>query len=367
MSISKSKVDVKDDKIISVSSLVEEGSKALARMEPELAQKFFERALSLEPNNTNLMDALADIFIQVGEPDKAVELLKNSTKLAPNLNPYKWLFLAQLHCGKDSANLYRQAINVLEEYTKDKGQDEASLIKKQVVRAYCSIADLYLTDLCFEEDAETQCEDAVNKALTLDSMSLDGKQTKASLRLSQNRQKEAASIIAEVYEQVINQRNKRQSRAVIEEFDEIQEDQQDSEEVELEELELEFCVSTVKLLIECSGEDNALVSKALELAVSLLNDDDEQIEIWYLIGVASMTGTGDHIDKESARYHLQHAKEMLEKLQEQVKEDPFILGDRYELVLEHLSMLDNDSHATADCGQSDQEMVVDEEWSDEEN
>lgn len=95
--------------------LVEQGNIALSNMQLELAEQFFSRALSLAPNDTNIMDARADVQIQLGETDKAMELLVQSTSLAPKENPYKWFFLGQLQLEQDAVKSYQTGIQVLSE------------------------------------------------------------------------------------------------------------------------------------------------------------------------------------------------------------------------------------------------------------
>ena len=50
------------------------------------------------------------------------------------------------------------------------------MMKKQIAKAHCSIGELYLTDLCYDDDAETKCEEAINLAIAADADSLDGQQ-----------------------------------------------------------------------------------------------------------------------------------------------------------------------------------------------
>lgn len=95
--------------------LVEQGNVALANMQLELAEQFFGRALSMSPSNTNIMDALADVQIQLGESCKAMELLVQSTSMAPKENPYKWFFLGQLQQELDAVKSYQTGIQVLVE------------------------------------------------------------------------------------------------------------------------------------------------------------------------------------------------------------------------------------------------------------
>lgn len=93
--------------------LVEQANVALSEMQLELAEKMFCRALTKAPNDSNIMDALADVYIQLGEMENALPLLLKSTTLAPHENPYKWFFLGQLQCGSEAVESYRTGITVL--------------------------------------------------------------------------------------------------------------------------------------------------------------------------------------------------------------------------------------------------------------
>ena len=62
--------------------------------------------------------------------------------------------------------------------------------------SFCSLAELYLTDLCFNDDAEQQCESAVTSACTVCPENPTGFQLQASLRLSQSRLDDAKVSLA---------------------------------------------------------------------------------------------------------------------------------------------------------------------------
>ena len=80
----------------------------------ELAQKFFIKAHETNDKDTNIMDALSDVCIQLGERDQALALLRRSTTEAPDINPFKWLYLAQLTTGMESVEIYRKAITYIQ-------------------------------------------------------------------------------------------------------------------------------------------------------------------------------------------------------------------------------------------------------------
>merc|ERR1712038_476026 len=97
--------------------------------------------------------------------------------------------------------------------------------RKQLCGAYCSMAELYLTDLCYEPNAEQECERSLTLALELDKLMVleqqqtvnnningsgsgsgstilltpDAVQAMANLRLCQNRCMEAVPYILDAY------------------------------------------------------------------------------------------------------------------------------------------------------------------------
>jgi tetratricopeptide (TPR) repeat protein len=196
---------------VSFEALIEKANVAMGTMKLDEAEAFYRQASAMQPINTSVMDALSDTYLQKGNYAEALALLTVSCDLAPTENVFKWLYMAQLQCGLDAISSYRSAISHITEhlntekesdsnskYSGGSSSDSSSMvavITTQLVKAHCSVAELYLTDLCFEDNAEGFCEEAVNKALSLDATSLDGLQTLASLRISQNRKKEACELV----------------------------------------------------------------------------------------------------------------------------------------------------------------------------
>jgi tetratricopeptide (TPR) repeat protein len=259
-------------KEITTDMLVEQGNIAMAKMNIDLAEQFFKRALSMSSTDTSIMDALADAHLQRGAFDEALALLESSCSIAPQENPFKWLFLGQLQSGLEAVQSYRTAIDLVgKQCSSDGGSNEGQEIaKKQIAKAYCSIAELYLTDLCFEENAEQICEEAVASCLQMDPTSLDGSQTMANLRISQSRKKDAAGLISGVYEKVHQIRARVGQRTVLDDFTQMKESPEDLEENP----EFEFCITTAKIMIECASEDAALRDSAIDLMTDLMDDDD---------------------------------------------------------------------------------------------
>lgn len=115
----------------------------------------------------------------------------------------------------------------------------------------------------------------MQKALAIYPESLDGLQTLASLRLSQNRRREAIAAIDRVLQQVARIRDVVRARTVVEEISGAEEPAEfDGQRLPYESPlspsllflslrslphadipEMEFCIATAKILVECAAED----------------------------------------------------------------------------------------------------------------
>jgi len=351
--------------------LVEQGQLALQNFQPDLALKFFQRALVAAPGDTNIMDALADVHLQLGQVSQAKSLLEESTVRAPTINCFKWLFLAQLQEGFDAVRSYQRAIELLSELilqSPQTGKDfnSESLLKKQITRAHVAIAELYLTDLCFENAAEQLCSASLTKALEFDSDSLDALQCLSSLRISQGNVSEACSIMEVVSGRVMASREAANSRTLLDEVTNATSHHINSEKLSSSgefALEIEFCVQTAKILVECASLSPGLANVAVALCANLLEEDDDNIEVWYIAGVAALCCRPE--DRDLARHYFSNAKEMIE-FQRESRMGGRGLDDQYNLVIQHLEILDNEGHASASSadGATKQDCEMDEEWTD---
>lgn len=61
--------------------------------------------------------------------------------------------------------------------------DETKESRKELSSAYCAVAELYMTDLCDNPEAETECLKSVQKAVEVDPQNAEAWQTKARLHL----------------------------------------------------------------------------------------------------------------------------------------------------------------------------------------
>jgi len=217
-------------------------------------------------------------------------------------------------------------------------------VRRQLCGGYCSVAELYLTDLCFEENAEQNCESALEAALKLDdpTSSPDAVQAMANLRLSQCRGFEAVAFMLEAYKRV-----KVGCEAMADLVGLGGDQGMNSENGERAAKELkgealdatnslpgfEFRCQMAKLLLECASilEDvtsdgakrteqrQGCVEGAIQVLGSLLAENDEVIEIWYLLG-CTFESTEPKSD-EASKYYFETALDMLEKVKKGLKRE----------------------------------------------
>ena len=360
--------------------LIKRGHAAVANFQPDVAAQFFTRALESDSNNTELMDTLADVLLQMGDAEKAMPLLHRSIALAPESSSYKYLYLAQLQDGRDALGSVEKAVSLLaRDYattraaeqkgsasmdTQADGEDaiSAATLQKQLAKAYCTIAELFLTDLCDEEGAEQACEQALALGTGVDGESLDVLQTLASLRISQCKPQEAGVILAGVATRVCAALEAAQHESLIggaaplsASANVFSDATTTAAAAAADECpDSQFCVSTAKLLVECACGNAPLAEQAMDLCQMLLEEDDENIELWYIMGMAALGAAPP--DTEAALYHLEKAKEMTQQNEERYGADD---GSKSMLVLIEQRL--SEAHAAAAEGEIAAEAEEDEE------
>ena len=340
----------------------EKGVVALAKLEPELAIEFLKKSLELDPTHLSSMDLYAEACIQIGEHSEAVSVLLKALSADVDSNYSRWLTLAQLQCSHDSLKSYQYGLSIMlaKIAAADISEVEKQKLRHECAQVYASMGELYLTDLCYEEDAEVLCERYIHSALEQDPIGLDGLQSMASLRLSQKRSSEATTIMQHIFTRTTELRSQHKRLGIIQELK-----SESNDEAVHDVPTIEFSLQTAKLLIECSKELPILSSNAIDLLTDLLNDDDENIEVWYTLGIAALELTPP--DHEFARYHLERAQRMMKTVLEQAGPANFPFTEEMKLIEENLEQLgpqENDGIMKQDM--DDVMDEADEEWSTDE-
>lgn len=264
-------------------SLLTRATELLHTSQPDEAVALGERALATLQNSSKTgslatlpaLTLLGGAYLELGD----IATARNYFARAINVDPEgsasddvgggaeKFLWLAQLceEGGKESVDWYERGITILRRQLQELENNDLSKntqlvgdVRDKLAKALCGIAEVYMTDLSWEEDAESKCEAVVTEALLVSPNSPEPLQTLASIRISQTRIEDAKAAL----------------RRSIELWKDLP-----PEDAKVPDFPTR--ISLARLLLEAEMEENAL--KVLE---RLISDDDQSVEAWYLGGWA---------------------------------------------------------------------------------
>lgn len=109
-----------------------------------------------------------------------------AVNIEPDYGGEKYIALAQLSVGEAALGFFRKAIDIL---SVDSNNDHL------LSSLYCSMAEIFMTDLCMQEDAEQKCEELIRAAMQACPESYEALQTMANMKMSQNKTKEALEFL----------------------------------------------------------------------------------------------------------------------------------------------------------------------------
>ncbi|KAL7054996.1 hypothetical protein AAHC03_024235 [Spirometra sp. Aus1] len=342
-------------KHLSPRELLKKATKASNEFEPQQALNCYKAALAKLDSQTPSADSAGEaaehlsmtlqclqssafILLELGRVEEAQKLLHRAVSLSPDEGYEKYMYLAQLSEKKDAVDLYLRGIAVVNaaiEKAPDvapqvatataKGDEETveilpppptkSELKRALSNAYCAIAEIYMTDLCDEPDAETECLAAVESATKADEKNPQAWLVTANFRLVKA-EKQAAK---DALEKCLSLYWPRVEAAI----SDLQGEKEDEEEegegedakkrtddedmdtesldnrLDLEELSgipFEAHISMARMMMELEMNE-----RAADVLEALLEEDDENAEVYYLISVV-----GQQLWKESDPERLRH-------------------------------------------------------------
>ncbi|KAM9806305.1 uncharacterized protein ACBT44_013714 isoform 1-T1 [Syngnathus typhle] len=313
----------------SVDQLLEKTEECMDSFDFEMAGLYCQRALDVESTNLQVLDMLGHISLELGNTEKAKEVFLRAVELSPDVGHSKYMYLGQLHTGQEAVGYYSKGtqilLSALDEQAQTTAQAEAATsvdedadlpTMKDVSTAYCSIAELYLTDLCMEEGAADKCREFIEKALQYHSSNPEALQLMASYLFSTEKNQEGKEYLLKSVKLWLPAQKQTEASS--------------SPEDEAQQIPpYESRITTAKLLVE--GEEYELAVEVLE---GLLEEDDEVVEVWYLSGwvcylqlerakeqqekdgrqLTDVEEEERSALKETARMHLTNAKKLHSKL-----------------------------------------------------
>ncbi|KAL1599703.1 hypothetical protein SLS60_007506 [Paraconiothyrium brasiliense] len=262
---------------VSPEALLVQAATLLQTSQPDEALVAARRALNLlqptsEPTVAALpaLNLLGEINVELGDPESAREAFLAAIALdteGAHDGAEKFLWLAQLNeeGGAESVRWFEKGVEVLKReiselegkiVMKGEAADALDEKKQKIANALCGIAEVYMTDLSWEADAEARCEAAVTEALLVAPESPEPLQTLASIRISQLRVDDAKAALT-------------RSIAL---WTDLEPDDPTIPDYSTR-------ISLSRLLMEAEMED-----EAIEVLERLIGENDESVEAWYLGG-----------------------------------------------------------------------------------
>jgi tetratricopeptide (TPR) repeat protein len=185
---------------------------------------------------------------------------------------------------------------------------------RDVSSAYCAIAEIYMTDACDEPDADEKCKQNLDLAIDADPTNAETYHTLASYWLCKGDRQSAVEAMDKGVSLWLPQlRN-----AVKPEGATL------DDPVEVCPLSYPARINCAKTLIEL--ENYEVASEILEL---LLDENDEVVEVWYLLGLLNYLQGSDF--KNNARHYLKKGLELAAKLR---FDDADMLSQMNQLLME---------------------------------
>uniref|UniRef100_A0A8C7DFX7 Si:dkey-12j5.1 n=1 Tax=Oncorhynchus kisutch TaxID=8019 RepID=A0A8C7DFX7_ONCKI len=271
-----------------VEQLLEKTEECMDSLEFEMAGRFCQRALEVEPDNLLTLDLLGHIHSELGDTQRAKEVFLHAVQLSPEEGHSKYMSLGQIHTGQEAVQYYTKGVQILlcmlekhAQATAGAGAEAAASplqdsgseipIARHVCVAYCSVAEIYFTDLCMEERAGDQCREAIERALTYQPDNPEALQLMASYLFSTEKNQEGKEYLmrsVDAWLPALKQSEAPPSREDIEE-----------EHTQSDIPPYESRITTAKLLIEAEEYETAV-----DVLEGLLEEDDEVVQVWYLSG-----------------------------------------------------------------------------------
>ncbi|KAI8324148.1 TPR-like protein [Martensiomyces pterosporus] len=225
----------------------------------DTALKFAAKAIELDERNTQALLLAAIIQLEAGDMEPAINCLTRCAEISPDRGFEKYMYLGQFSVELEAIKYFQLGIQAMQRDLDElpTGSAQAVELRRKMAEAYVAMTEIYLTDCCYEEDAEKKCEEFLECAAKVDPECPEVFQTMASVRLSQNRPEDARECVSRSMSIWANK------------------DQNDPSQIPSYDNRL----ALVRLLLELDQKD-----EALEMLERLQKEDDENVDMWYLYG-----------------------------------------------------------------------------------
>ena len=228
------------------------------KFEFDLAEKFLLKVLEQDTSHYEALAMYGSVCLEKGNADEAEKVYKRIIENHPTECTDAHMALAELYCGLEAINQYQLGINLIQqELSACNDENERKSLARKISTAICAIAEIYMTDCCYEPDAEEKLESLIKQAFQCDPANPEVYQVAANFRMSQDKAEEAKEVFMKGYQ-------------LWKDLDAIEESCPS----------YHFRLNAARLFIEMNNYENAI-----DVLEKLIKENDEDIEVWYLFGL----------------------------------------------------------------------------------
>jgi len=292
----KGLIPSQSEQTYSIDEILNKAEEFINEYKYEMAQKFCQRALEIDNDNARALELSGGLLLEMGEIESARHCYGRAVVVQPEVGHTKYMTLAQLFTGLEAKNIYVKGIEVLSKAiakaapTGDSGASTSDDSKNEEMRrelstAWVAMSELYMTDLCDSDEAESETEKCIKEAVTADQTNPEAHQALASFLLVKENVEEAKEAISKSISLWLPQYNR-----MLEEGGDVE-----------CELDYNTRLVTAKILIEVEDYDSGVA-----VLDGLVEEDDEVVAAWYLLGWINFLKE----DQANARFYLKKAKQV---------------------------------------------------------
>lgn len=148
-----------------INNLLQQSRTALEEGELQVAQDLASKACSLlsaTSTNTNPIELLGEINIELESFEPALQCFTEAIRRRENVDPEtfelgeegKFLWMGQLDEGDQAEKWYVKGVEILQHLLeKSIDDDQRKRIRDKLCSTYCSLIELFLTDLWYQSQA----------------------------------------------------------------------------------------------------------------------------------------------------------------------------------------------------------------------
>lgn len=173
-------------------------------------------------NDPKYLTLLAEAFMEGSELESAFEVLNRAVEIDPTgeLGTEKFFYLGQIIGGQEGVRLLKVGIERLHSRLELVGTEAAkadpliteimvsqktveaavAYMVEKINHALLACVEIWMTDLCMETEAESECETLIQYALTFQPTNPENWSTLGSIRISQQRNDEAKVALTKAWE-----------------------------------------------------------------------------------------------------------------------------------------------------------------------